>query len=205
MLLQQGWVNVTFPGGRPDQQPLGLLLEQHVPADAKEEADLQLMRERLGVLQAPFSRSQPDAHFTGSALVVDGKGERVCLIHHRKLARWLQPGGHAESSDGGRIDLTALREAREELGVAVRLHPQAPRPLDVDAHVIPAKGDEASHLHLDIRFLVELVDETDALSPQEEEVTDCRWFSWTEALAVADEEPLRRLLRKGLALLARAR
>src|SRR5262249_44174162 len=46
---------------------------------------------------APFSRDQYDpGHITCSACVLDSQGARVLLLHHARLARWLQPGGHAE-------------------------------------------------------------------------------------------------------------
>src|SRR3712207_592365 len=54
-------------------------------------------------------------HVTTSAFILDGAGERILLIHHRSLDRWLQPGGHYEAPD----DLAAagLREAVEETGM----------------------------------------------------------------------------------------
>ena len=48
------------------------LLDGHLPEDAQERADLEAMREAARSLEHPFSRQQPGAHFTGSALVVDG-------------------------------------------------------------------------------------------------------------------------------------
>src|SRR5215470_15002411 len=80
-------------------EPLLALLSRVVPADGKEEADLALMRAQAKLLAEPFSRRQPTAHFTGSAVVTDGR--RVALVYHRKFSRWLQPGGHAEPEDGG--------------------------------------------------------------------------------------------------------
>lgn len=184
------------PGASP-RDLLHLLLAEHEPADAKERADLEVMRQSARVLAQPFSAEQEGAHFTGSAVVVDPSGSRVCLIHHRKLGRWLQPGGHAEPGDGGSLEQTALREAREETGLAVSLHPRAPVPLDVDVHGIPAKGDKPAHLHLDVRFLA-VAENPDALAAQEEETLGARWFSFSEALRMADEEPLRRMLLKAL-------
>ena len=68
----------------------------------------------------------------------------------------------------------ALREAREETGIeGLRLHPTAPRPLDVDVHDIPAAGEPA-HEHLDLRYLVVAPDGA-PLSPQLEELHDLRW------------------------------
>jgi 8-oxo-dGTP pyrophosphatase MutT (NUDIX family) len=174
-------------------QPLGALLDAVVPADAKEREDLAMLRDKAATLAHPFSREQPGAHFTGSALVTDGS--RVLLVFHRKLARWLQPGGHAEREDGGDLARTALREVLEETGLSVRLHPTAPRPFDVDVHEIPARPGAPAHLHLDVRFLA-LADASGELAGDAGEVSATRWFSFSEALAVADDSSLRRLLAK---------
>src|SRR5450631_4506903 len=108
----------------PAPRLLVQLLDAVVPADDKERRDLELLRGYGDSLADPFSREQPVAHFTGSALVTDGA--RVVLVFHRKLSRWLQPGGHAEPEDAGDLTRTALREAREETGLAGWLHPLAP-------------------------------------------------------------------------------
>ncbi len=185
---------------RSSEATTGLLaqLAGHAPADPKEAADLEAMRRWAGDLEQPLSRHQPGAHFTGSALVVDLAGGRVCLLHHRKLNRWLQAGGHADPVDGGSLEATALREAAEETGCRVGLHPHAPRPLDVDVHRIPARGSEAAHLHLDVRYLV-VAEDPYALAHDPAESDGAKWLSWNEALALADEEGLQRLLRKGRA------
>ena len=169
------------------------LLDAVRPSDDKEKADLALLRRYAVELDSPLSSQQPGAHFTGSALVTDGT--RVALVFHRKLGRWLQPGGHAEAEDGGDLCRTALREAEEETGLAVRLHPSAPRPLDVDVHQIPGRPDMAAHLHLDVRFLT-LADASAPLIRQASEVSDVRWFAFEEAKAQTDDASLRRLLDK---------
>ncbi len=174
------------------------LLAEHRPADAKEREDWERMLVFARTLEAPLSRAQPEAHFTGSAVVVDPTGERVCLVHHAKLRRWLQPGGHAEPGDGGDLRATGLREAREETGLPVRWHPAAPGALDVDVHAIPARKDEPGHLHLDVRCLV-VADDPERLRADETETFGARWLSWNEALAVADEPALSRLLQKARA------
>lgn len=174
------------------------LLTRHVPADAKEREDLERMRAFATELPSPFSRSQLEAHFTGSAVVVDPTGARVVLIHHGKLKRWLQPGGHAEEADGGSMEVSALREALEETGCQVHLHPTAPRPLDVDVHRIPARKDEPEHLHLDVRYLV-VAENPEALVHDPNESFGAQWLGWAEALQRADEAPLRRMLEKARA------
>lgn len=171
------------------------LLAAHQPTDEKEAADLRTMRGFSGSLPEPFSRSQWPAHFTGSAVVVTPDGERVCLLLHGKLNRWLQPGGHADVEDGGEMARSALREAREETGCEVELHPLAPRPLDVDVHTIPARKTEPEHAHLDVRYLV-VAKNPDALRHDPSESHGAQWLTWAEALTRADEAPLKRLLEK---------
>src|SRR5690606_4020036 len=105
-------------------------------------------------------RSCRPGHITGSAWVVSSDRRRVALVHHRKLERWLQPGGHAD----GEADVVAVawREAVEETGLTgLRLLPGGDQivPLDIDVHEIPARYDqqgnliEEAHEHHDIRFL----------------------------------------------------
>jgi 8-oxo-dGTP pyrophosphatase MutT (NUDIX family) len=176
------------------RQQLYSVLNAHRAADDKERVDLERMRMLIEDLDAPFSRAQPSAHFTGSAVVVAPDRSKVCLIHHGKLNRWLQPGGHSEETDGGDLQATALREAREETGLEVALHPTAPRPLDVDAHRIPERKDEPAHVHLDLRYLV-VAENPEALAHSDES-RGAKWMTWEEALAVADEPALKRLLLK---------
>jgi 8-oxo-dGTP pyrophosphatase MutT (NUDIX family) len=170
-------------------------LHLHAPTDGKERADLAAMCVYAATLAEPFSRKQWPAHFTGSAVVVSPDGARVCMVLHGKLNRWLQPGGHVEPGDGGELSATALREAGEETGLEVALHPKAPRPLDVDAHLIPARGDEPQHTHLDVRYAV-VAKNPDALAHDPNESSGAKWLTWDEALALADDPSLKRLLRK---------
>jgi len=170
------------------RESLRLLLEPHVPADAKEAADRAAMLEFLALLPDPFSAQQETAHFTASALVVDAGRERTCLVLHRKLGLWLQPGGHVEPDDAS-MPLAALREVREETGLAARL--AAERPVHLDIHEIPDRADMPAHLHLDVRFLVIADSGTLTLS---DESTDVRWWTIAEATGAGDES-LARLLR----------
>lgn len=106
---------------------------------------LQLLNDPLA-----FLRERLAGHFTGSAWLVSADGQRVLLMHHRKLDRWLQPGGHAD----GDADLAAvaLREAEEETGLR-DLHVERGI-FDLDAHRIPARGDVPEHTHYDVRYVI---------------------------------------------------
>jgi len=89
-------------------------------------------------------------HLTGSAWLVDRVGTRVLLTHHRKLDRWLQPGGHADGDPD--LAAVALREATEESGLqGLAVEPAI---FDLDRHWIPARGVESAHWHYDLRFVV---------------------------------------------------
>lgn len=98
----------------------------------------------------PYGRGGSHGHFTGSAFLVSADGARAALMHHRKLDRWLQPGGHAD----GDCDLrrVALREAEEETGLTGLTAEAAI--FDLDRHWIPDRPGEPGHWHYDVRFLV---------------------------------------------------
>jgi RimJ/RimL family protein N-acetyltransferase/8-oxo-dGTP pyrophosphatase MutT (NUDIX family) len=177
------------------------LLKTHKPADDKERADLEVMLGYARFLEDPFSRAQETAHFTASAVVVSPDGERVCLVHHAKLERWLQPGGHSDPSDEGSMEIGAIREVIEETGLDATLEARAPRPLDVDVHVIPERKGESEHRHLDVRYLVRATN-MEMPRPDSTESLGARWLTWDDALAVASDAGLKRLLNKARTIAA---
>ncbi len=168
-------------------------LASHEPLDEKETTDLALMLQFAASLERPFARDQWPAHFTGSAVVTDPGGERVVMLHHAALNRWLQPGGHAETTDCADLRATATREAREETGLEVELVSRAP--LDVDVHTIPARKLEPEHRHLDVRFLF-IAKNPEALAHDPNEAFGAQWLTFSEAIERADEAPLKRLFTK---------
>jgi 8-oxo-dGTP pyrophosphatase MutT (NUDIX family) len=169
------------------------------PADAEEARDRDLIVAFVRRHERPFERAILEGHLTGSAITVSADGSRVLLLHHRKLDRWLQPGGHGDAGEttGEQV---ALREAHEESGIAgLALHPKAPRPLDVDVHDIPARGAEPAHQHLDLRYLV-VAPQAATVSPQLAELREIRWVAWDETAALDPDHGLRRALVKARAL-----
>jgi 8-oxo-dGTP pyrophosphatase MutT (NUDIX family) len=177
-------------------------LRCHSPADEEEARDRDRILDFVRRHPDPFDRRIPEGHLTGSALVVSVDGERVLLLHHRKLGRWLQPGGHAEAGETTGEEV-AMREALEETGIRdLGLHPAAPRPLDVDVHEIPAHREEPAHEHLDLRYLV-VAPPGDALDPDLAALHRLRWVAWDEVDALAPDPGLRRALGKARAVAAR--
>jgi 8-oxo-dGTP pyrophosphatase MutT (NUDIX family) len=142
-----------------------------------------------------FERSCVPGHVTGSAWVVSHDRARFLLTHHRKLGRWLQLGGHSDGDPD--TAAVALREAGEESGIAgLVLAPLggAIRPLDLDAHDIPARGDEPVHVHYDVRFLV--IAPAGATTTISDESLALRWFDADRPLDVPHDDSVARLLRK---------
>jgi 8-oxo-dGTP pyrophosphatase MutT (NUDIX family) len=151
-----------------------------------------------------FDRTCRPGHVTGSAWVTTPGRDQFLLVHHRKLNRWLQPGGHAD----GQADIAAvaLREAAEETGLnELQLAHDGGdvTPLDLDVHLIPARYDaggnllEDAHEHHDVRFLVIAPGQ---LAPRtSDESHDVRWFTADQLQQVTDEESVLRLWRKASA------
>lgn len=140
-----------------------------------------------------FERRRLDGHFTASCWLVSADGRRALLTHHRKLDRWLQPGGHADGdTDLARV---ALREAQEETGVA-ELAVDAGI-FDIDRHRIPARGDEPEHWHYDVRYVIRAgADERFVVSDESHALA---WRGVAEIAADPSmDDSLRRMARRWL-------
>ena len=100
---------------------------------------------------APFSRHQfTPGHITCTGLVIAHDDNRILLVHHRRLDRWLLPGGHVDPEDSEIWD-AARREVVEETAAVLAPDP-APRLAGIDVHGIPAGKGEPYHLHHDLIF-----------------------------------------------------
>jgi 8-oxo-dGTP pyrophosphatase MutT (NUDIX family) len=163
------------------------------PAEANTVAHFERLQASRGGAD-PYSRERTTGHFTGSAWVVSADGQRTLLTHHRKLDRWLQPGGHAD----GDVDLArvALREAEEETGLRDLVVEEAI--FDLDRHAIPARGPDPEHWHFDVRFVVRATGSEDFVVSEESHA-----LAWRGIADLLDEphvdDSVRRMARKWLA------
>lgn len=143
-----------------------------------------------------FVRGRLTGHFTASAWLVSADGTRTLLMHHAKLLRWLQPGGHAD----GNIDLArvALREAEEETGLT-GLVVEDVAIFDLDRHWIPELGEAPGHWHHDVRYVVRALGGEDFVGNHES-----LGLAWWPVSEVADDpdDSLSRMARKWLAMTA---
>jgi len=129
----------------------------------------------LDRLDSPCNQWADPVHVTASAIVASPRGTILHL--HRRLGRWLQPGGHIEVGESPWD--AATRETEEETGLEVEHPSSGPKLLHLDVHEA-ALG----HTHLDLRYLV-LSTGSDP-RPQVGESPHAKWFSWDEAEAMAD-------------------
>jgi 8-oxo-dGTP pyrophosphatase MutT (NUDIX family) len=148
----------------------------HITAAHAPDATATAYRERmLAFVDAHpdvLRRDCPEAHLTGSAMVVNPAERRFLLMLHAKLGRWFQPGGHADGD--GALPRVAWREATEETGIE-RLRLAVPA-IDLDIHEVgPPHGP---HLHLDVRYLV--IAPPDAVPAGNHESLDLRWATYDE-------------------------
>ena len=164
----------------------------HVEVAAYRERILQFVDEHPDALH----RSCAEGHLTGSALVVEEGSRRLLVLFHRKLQRWLQPGGHADGD--ANLAAVALREATEETGITdLRVDPA---PIDLDVHRVVPPGEPA-HDHLDVRFLV--VAPAGAVAERNHESEALRWVEVDELTSLGVDPGTIRMARAGLERLAR--
>lgn len=125
-----------------------------------------------------ISRKNKEGHFTASGFVIFKN--KVLLVFHNKLQKYLQPGGHLEDKDLTLIQATK-REVEEETGLKVVSHKLFENfPIHIDIHKIPEnkKKNEPEHFHYDCMFVFELSDNNFMeLNLQKEEVSGYQWVS----------------------------
>jgi 8-oxo-dGTP pyrophosphatase MutT (NUDIX family) len=121
-------------------------------------------------------RSCAMGHVTASAIVVDATSGSVLLTLHPKVGRWLQLGGHLESSDVS-LRSAALREVDEESGI--RMGAITAAPVRLDRHPVPcgrnADGSVRGSVHWDVQYVVRLMGTPEPTISNESD--DLRWFA----------------------------
>jgi 8-oxo-dGTP pyrophosphatase MutT (NUDIX family) len=140
-------------------------------------------------------------HFTSTAFVIDSKN-RTLLLWHKRLQRWMPPGGHIDQDETP--EETARRECKEETGLDVEIvgddqtdlftgNPEEGRmlkkPIAMLLEEIPESKErnEPGHQHMDFLFLARPIDEAQVLKLDHSEGTEMQWFNRKE-IEELDEE-----------------
>lgn len=137
-----------------------------------------------------FERHLQVGHITASAFIFDIENNKILLLHHKKLNKWLQPGGHC---DGDKDTLSvAIKEVFEETGLVIKN--QAQPIFDLDIHMIPENKGIPEHEHFDVRYLLF----ADSKIPliQNHETNQLKWVDLSEMENYTTEESLRRMKNK---------
>jgi 8-oxo-dGTP pyrophosphatase MutT (NUDIX family) len=155
----------------PDPRSVSELARQFDdPTDGAALKSIELILLLLECSPQPFSREQfTPGHVTCSGMVIAPDGTRVLVVHHRRLARWLLPGGHVEPGDATISD-AARREVTEETGAALASGAVL---AGADVHGIPGKGREPYHLHHDLLFRFQALAEGFQVSEESHAVAWC--------------------------------
>jgi 8-oxo-dGTP pyrophosphatase MutT (NUDIX family) len=181
-----------------DRADLADLLGRYRPRDEVEESDVSRLREFVASASDPWSRSAP-LHVTASALIVCPDSREVLLRWHQRQQAWLQVGGHGDPGEHDPLSI-ALREAREETGLA-DLEPWPDSELrQVVIVPVPASSADPAHEHADLRFL--LATRSPRSATAESPDAPLRWLTVGEAHQLTAEDNLRVLLAQVPPLLA---
>ena len=144
-------------------------------------------------------------HFTATAFVIDSQ-KRVLMMWHKRLQRWMPPGGHVDENETP--EDTAKRECKEETGLDVEIVSDAQpdlfeaaddegrmlkKPFAMLLENIPESKErgEPAHLHMDFLFIAKPIDESAALTMQQKEMDELKWFTLEEINQLPDSEIFR--------------
>lgn len=138
-----------------------------------------------------FQRTHLPGHLTGSAWICNQDFSKVLLVHHAKLNRWLQPGGHADGDEN--IIQVALKETEEETGIN-QYKILSESIFDLDIHRIPERRDMPEHDHYDIRILLQASDQQKIMVSEESH--DVKWYALDEVKKLTNEYSVLRMVEK---------
>ena len=138
-----------------------------------------------------FERTNIYGHITSSSWLLSNDLSKVLLTHHRKLDKWLQPGGHCDGDSN--VPASALREAVEESGIQ-KWEFLSQEIFDLDVHRIPARKQDPEHFHFDVRFVFKATDSEDYIVSEGSH--DLAWVPLREIQQYTNEVSIMRMVEK---------
>lgn len=157
------------------------------------EQPLSGIAQAMPLFYPPSLKKIMERQFTATTYVLNAN--KVLLIYHRKLNKWLPPGGHIEQNEIPHE--AAEREILEETGLEIcwilqeniwidRWNAKSiPRPYLCLLEKIPAIAAQPAHEHIDLIFLASLKPGSSSVPCGSEE--NARWFSLEEILTLAPD------------------
>lgn len=125
---------------------------------------------------------------TATGYLLNRAKNKMLLLYHQKLQKWVPPGGHLEINELPHE--CVMREVKEETGIDCKLLPndlivknlskgekQLPQPYCILHEFIPAFKTTEPHMHVDFIYLLIARN----MKPKfKHEQTQMAWFSKTE-------------------------
>ncbi|HEY0582453.1 MAG TPA: NUDIX domain-containing protein [Chloroflexota bacterium] len=151
----------------------------------------------------PLPPGETLRHFTVAVFVVHD--QRVLLHFHRKLARWLPPGGHIE--DNELPDDAAVREVLEETGIRARLVGSHGLPIDAPRQLVIPAGVQVEtistdHEHIDLVYFAvpDPPDDVQAaeVDPRLAESDQVGWYRPSELARLGADDEIQQWARRAL-------
>ena len=130
--------------------------------------------------------------WTASVYLIED--QKVLLIYHKKLQKWLPPGGHIEANETP--GEAARREVREETGLEIEFYLQEnisiehwnaksiERPYVCLLENIPSYHDLPSHQHIDFVYVARPINESSLSS------FPYQWFSWEDLIQLQPDQDI---------------
>lgn len=144
--------------------------------------------------------------FTATGYVMNRERSKMLLVYHKKLEKWVPPGGHLE--DNELPHECALREVVEETGIRADFLPnsiriknlsqgekQLPTPYCILHEVIPKYKTTPKHMHVDFIYLLVARTKKTTISHESMRVG---WFSIKEIQKLDCFEALKYVANKEL-------
>lgn len=120
-----------------------------------------------------------EQHFCVSVYIYNPQNQKFLLIKHKKMGKWVQPGGHIELNENP--EEAAIREVFEETGLKVELiGKRIPReedfilPLAIQKNIV-----KDNHIHIDFVYVAKIISNNE-IKQNIEETDGIDWFSLEE-------------------------
>lgn len=167
------------------------LIKSYEPTYQKELVFKEKMLELLVTCEDCFLRSCRVGHFTASAFLLNKDLTHVLLMHHTKLDKWMQLGGHCDGDSD--VLNVAVKEAKEESGIK-EIKPLRPEIFDIDIHLIPPRAQDEAHYHFDVRFLLHAYN--DDKEHKNRESKELRWIKTNAENTPSSSDSVMRMFEK---------
>jgi 8-oxo-dGTP pyrophosphatase MutT (NUDIX family) len=150
----------------------------------------------------PIAPGRVLRHFTVAVFVVhDG---RVLLHYHRKLGKWLPPGGHVDQDE--LPDDAAVREVLEETGIRAQLVGGRGLPIDEPRQLVLPAGIQVEdiypgHQHIDLVYFARPVPDdlhSAEVDPRLAESNQVAWYAAADLLELGATAEIQAWARRAL-------